>query len=123
MHLRLAVAAVCVLALPASAAPARDGGDRPEVRAAGTCGGGVKAKVKARARDGRLELELEVEHAPRGSAWRVTIAQEGRVVWRGRARAADGRFRVRRLLRDYAGADRLRVRASGPGGPAPRAGT
>jgi hypothetical protein len=117
-------AAVVVTALPAARPPAagarhgRDGRDgRDEVRVAGACGGGLTSRLRVKADDGALEVELEVEHARRGSAWRLTLVQEGRVVWRGRARADGGRrVRAERRLRDLAGADRIRAHASGPGG-------
>jgi hypothetical protein len=110
------------LALPAGAS-ARHGGDRDVVRAAGTCGGGVRSEIKLKADDGGIEAEVEVHQARRGSSWRVTLSQEGRVVWRGTARAgrSSGAFTVERRLRDLAGADRVSVRASGPRGVACRA--
>jgi hypothetical protein len=104
-------------------AAARHGGDRPEVRVAGTCGGGVQSELKLKSRDGGIEAELEVHQARGGSAWRVVIAQEGRVAWRGTVRAgsASRSFTLHRGLRDYAGADRVSVRAAGPGGVTCRA--
>jgi hypothetical protein len=94
------------------------GGDRDEARAQGTCGGGARIELKAKARDGAIEAEVEVDHARRGSRWRVTFSQEGRVVWRGarRAGSGSGSFEVERRLRDLSGADRISVRAAGPSG-------
>jgi hypothetical protein len=103
------------LGVPA-AASARHGEDGGEVRAAGTCGGGVRSELKLKARDGAIEAEVEVDHARRGSLWRLTLSQEGRVVWRGSVRARSGSLLVERRLRDLAGADRVSVRASGPRG-------
>jgi hypothetical protein len=106
-----------LLALGApAAASARHGDDGGEVRAAGTCGGGVRSELKLKARDGGIEAEIEVDHARRGSSWRLTLSQEGRVAWRGSVRARSGSFSVERRLRDLAGADRISVRASGPRG-------
>jgi hypothetical protein len=111
-----------LLALGApAAASARHGEDGDEVRAAGTCGGGVRSELKLKARDGAIEAEVEVDHARRGSLWRLTLSQEGRVVWRGSVRARSGSARVERRLRDLAGADRVSVRASGPRGVTCRA--
>jgi hypothetical protein len=104
-----------VLGVP-MAASARHGEDGGEARARGTCGGGVRSELKLKARDGGIEAEVEVDHARRGSSWRLTLSQEGRVVWRGTARARSGSFSVERRLRDLAGADRVSVRASGPRG-------
>lgn len=92
------------------------GGGDDRVRVDATCGGGVRGRLELRAEDGRIAARLDVDRAPRGSAWTVKIVQEGRVVWRGRATARRGSFRVRRTLRDFAGADRIGVRALGPRG-------
>jgi hypothetical protein len=116
------VIAIALLTVVPPVATAR-GGSHDEVRVAGTCGGGVRSELRVKADGGAIELELRVQRARRASAWRVTLVQEGRVVWRGSARAGggSGEFRVRRGLRDLAGADRLSVRASGPGGVSCRA--
>jgi hypothetical protein len=123
--LAVLLAAVVLLAVPV-AASARDGGGdgggrhggRAEVRASGTCSGRVRSRLKLKEDDGRIEAEFELDHARRGSAWRVTMVQEGRVVWRGTARAGggSGSFSLERRLRDYAGADGVSVRATGPSG-------
>jgi hypothetical protein len=108
---------------PGAALARHGGGDDREVRAAGTCGGGVHSELKVKARDGGLETEFELDHARSGSSWRVVVVQERRVVWRGSRRAggSSGSFTVSRGLRDLSGADRVSVRASGPGGVSCRA--
>jgi hypothetical protein len=118
----LVIAMALLILLPASAR-ARDGGRDGEVRVAGTCGGSVTSKLKVKSRDGGLEVEVEVEHARRASSWRLTLSQEGQVVWHGTARAGRSTrsVQVERRLRDLAGADRVSVRASGPGGMSCRA--
>jgi hypothetical protein len=94
------------------------GGDRAEVRGTGTCSGRVRSELKLKADDGQIEAEFELDHARGGSAWRVTVVQEGRVVWRGTAHAGrgSGSFSWERRLRDYVGADGISVRAAGPSG-------
>jgi hypothetical protein len=111
------------VALPVllAVALAHGGGGDDRVRVDATCGGGVRARLELRARDGAIEARLDADRAPRGSAWRITLSQEGRVAWRGRATARRGSFRVRRALTDLAGADRIGVRASGPRGLSCRA--
>jgi len=112
----LLISLLAALAVPAGAS-ARHGNDgRGEVRAAGTCGGSARSELELKARDGGIEAEFEVDHARRGSLWRLTFSQEGRVVWRGSARARSGSFSIERRLRNLAGADRVSVRASGPRG-------
>ena len=91
---------------------------------AGTCGAGATSKLKVKADDGALEVEFEVEHARRGSALARHARPGGtRRLARQRPRAGrgSGRFAVERRLRDLAGADRIGVRASGPGGVSCRA--
>jgi hypothetical protein len=116
------ISLLVALALPAVGASARGGDDdRDEVRVAGTCGGGARSELELKARDGVIEAEFEVDHARRGSLWRLTLSQEGRVVWRGSLRARSGSLEVERRLRNLAGADRVSVRASGPRGVTCRA--
>jgi hypothetical protein len=104
-----------LLALPSAASARRGGDDRPEVRVAGSCGGGAVSKLKLKARDGGIEVEFEVQRARASGVWRITIVQEGRVAWRGRARARSF-YQVERRIRDFPGADRVMVRGLGPRG-------
>lgn len=97
------------------------GGDDDRVRVEATCGGGVRARLELRAEDDRIEVRFDLDRAARNSAWRVTMTQEGRVAWRGKATARRGAFRVRRTVRDLSGADRVGVRALGPRGVSCRA--
>jgi hypothetical protein len=105
------------------AAPAFSGGGDGEARTRGTCGAGARIELRAKADHGAIAVEARVDHVRRGSRWRVTLTQEGRVAWRGTVRAggSSGSFRVRRGLDDLAGADRIGVRAAGPAGAACRA--
>jgi hypothetical protein len=110
-----------LLALP-STSDAKHGGGDDEVRTAGTCGGRASSELRLKADDGSIETRFEVRGARGGSAWRVVIVQERRVVWRGSVRPGGGRsFRVERELRDLDGADSISVRASGPRGVTCRA--
>ena len=110
------LAALLGIALWAAAADAAAAKD-PEVRVRATCGGAAEAKLKLESRDQTLEVEFELEHSRTAEGlWRVVVVHEGRVEWRGSARAHGGRFNVRRRLDDLPAADRVTVRASGPGG-------
>lgn len=114
-----ALTATAALLLAAGPADARRGGgdDRREVRASASCTGSATGKLKLKARDGGLETEFELQHARRGSTWRLTVVQEGRVVKRTTARASSlGRFARRYVLRDLAGADAVSVRAQATDG-------
>ena len=113
--------------LGAGPAFARDGGDgggrgggddRREVRTTGTCDRGATIRLRLRSRDGELRADVEIDHARRGSSWRLVLVQDRRVVWRGRARlgSASDSVEIERRLRDLPGADSVSARAWGPGG-------
>jgi hypothetical protein len=101
-----AVAALAaVLVTFASTAAARDGhGGRAAVRA-GSCSAASNWKLKAKADDGRLETEFEVDQNRNGKRWRVTISRNGSTAFRGirTTHAPSGSFEVRRLLAGGAG--------------------
>jgi hypothetical protein len=121
-YITVLLASAVLLGVPVAAA-ARGGGNGDRVRAAGTCGGGVRSEIKLKPDDGAIEAEFEVHQARGGSAWRVVMVQEGRVVWRATVRTAraTGAFTVARRLRDLPGADRVSIRAAGPQGVSCRA--
>jgi hypothetical protein len=122
MRLLSTLILLVALALPASAAAKGGGGggggddNRQEIRVAGTCGRGATAKLRLRSRDGAIRVQFEVEHTRSRVSWRVSIVQERRVAWRGRARTSLGQFEVERRLNDLPGADRVNVRAVAPHG-------
>jgi hypothetical protein len=110
-----------LLAAPA-ASQARHGGDDGDVRASGTCAGPAVSELRLRSDDGSIEARFEARGVRRGTAWRVVVVQERRVVWRGTIRARrGGSVRVERRLADLSGADGVSVRASGPQGVTCRA--
>lgn len=110
----LALAAVLVLLLPASAL-ARRGSD--EVRVSGTCGRGAAVELRAREHHGAIEVELRVRRGRNRERWSVVLVHERRVAVRTTVRTRSGSgLRVRRDLPNYAGADQITARASGPRG-------
>ena len=84
----------------------------------GKCGGGVHSKLSVWAEKERLiGASFTLTGAEPGASWRVVVVHEGHVTWRGKARVgADGTLKVKRRMDDYPGADRVAVRAYGPGG-------
>jgi hypothetical protein len=66
----------------------------------GKCTASSHWKLKAKADDGRIETEFEVDQNRVGKRWRVTIARNGATVFRGirTTVAPSGSFAVRRLL-------------------------
>jgi len=93
------------------------GGDSKDVRVTGTCGKGATSKLRLEAKGAAIRVEFEVDHNRAGD-WRVVLVHERRVVWRGRARtrSGSGAFRIRRSIPNFAGADQVKARASGPRG-------
>ena len=112
----LALLALVVLG-PASALARGGGGNRPEVRASGTCGRGASSNIKIKGRDGGLEVEFEV-HSRRGQRWRVVLVHERRLAARGhaRTRGRSSSFSFERRMRDFGGPDFVLGRAYGPRG-------
>jgi hypothetical protein len=97
------------VALPASAA-----GD--DVRTNGSCSANAVWKLKAKADDGRLEVEGEVDVNRNGQQWAWKIVRNGTVVKHGRAttRGPSGSFSVQRKIGNPGGSDRIGWRAKNP---------
>ncbi len=112
--------ALLALALAPTSALARHGGGGgdDEARVSADCGRGASAELRVRAHHGALEVEYRVRRGRSGERWSVALVHERRVAWRGRAETGSGDdgFRVRRTLPDFAGADEITARASGPHG-------
>lgn len=88
-------AASSSLAAPAAA---RDD-DRREVRIQGSCSGRSDWKLSAKARDGGLEVEFEVESTRgRRPPWRISVARDGVQIAEGvrRPSARTGELRIER---------------------------
>jgi hypothetical protein len=108
----LALAVLTAAAFAASAALA-SGGDR-EVIKSGSCSGNATWKLKAKADDGRIETEFEVDQNRVGRKWRVIIKQNGivRADVIKTTQAPSGSFEVRRLLPNMAGSDFIVAKAT-----------
>ena len=123
MRLRLArvplviAAAACAAALaaPVQAAPADD--DDREARVTGACSRTSEIRLRVRADDRTLRVELRIDTRRRGAPWSVVLLHERRIAFRGvvRTTRSSGSARLRRTVRDLFGRDTLVVRASGPG--------
>ncbi len=103
---RLIVSAALTTALVCGAAPAALAKD-PEVRASGSCSARADWKLKAKADDGRLEVEFEVDSNRARQLWSWSMRDNGVRVAYGTARttAPSGSFSVERRIRDRAGRD------------------
>lgn len=104
-----ALTAATVTALGAS--PATAGDDR--VTRTGSCSGSTDWKVKAKTRDGRIELEGEVDSNRNGQVWSWKVKHNGTVSAQGQAttHAPSGSFSVERSMVNLAGTDNFVFRA------------
>ncbi|GAB3072878.1 hypothetical protein [Phycicoccus sp. Root563] len=85
-----------------------------DVRASGTCSKGSVWKLKAKADDGRIQTELEVDSNRVGQAWSVRLSDNGVLLWSGKRTtvAPSGSFTLGRLVANRAGTDRIRATAT-----------
>ena len=108
-----------------SAAPAAAAGDddRSERAVHGTCSGSSTARLRLRAEDGRIRIELRLDARPRSGSWQVVLLHERRLVSRTAVRAASGggRIELRWTVADWTGTDTIVLRATGPRNEACRA--
>jgi len=103
----LLVGALAVV--PASPVAARDG----DVVRTGNCSAATDWKLKAGHRDGRIEVEFEVDSNRNGQTWRVRILDNTVLRFSGTrvTRAPSGSFSVERTIRNMAGRDSIVARA------------
>ncbi|NHA68309.1 hypothetical protein [Phycicoccus flavus] len=113
---RLAAAAAASALLVTAVAPAGSAKDL-EVRSSGACSAGATWKLTAKADDGRVEVELEVDSGRRGQTWAWSLADNGVRVRSGSATttAPSGSFTVERRIPDRAGSDTVTARATHAG--------
>ena len=92
------------------ASPAQAGS---EVRRSGSCSASADWKMKAKIRDGRIELESEVDSNKNGQVWRWRIKHNGSLSASGRSttKAPSGSFSFTRKMVNLSGTDRFVFRA------------
>jgi hypothetical protein len=107
------IAATTLAVLGGSPAHAGDDRDDREVIRHGSCSGSTDWKMKAKADDGRIEVESEIDSNRNGQIWRWTLRHDGKVAADGRSttRGRSGSFEVERKARNTAGTDAFRFRA------------
>ena len=96
----------------ATSAVASSGHDDRVIRT-GSCSGSADWKLKAKADDGRIEVEWEVDSNRSGQTWRVRVRDDGDLVVKTRATTggASGSFSVERRIGNRAGGDSIVARA------------
>ena len=95
-----------------AAVPASAGGDREVIRR-GSCSGSTDWKYKAKADDGRIEVEYEVDQNRSGDRWKVRLFHDGNRFFKGTrvTGGASGSFDIERKVNNHQGVDRFRARA------------
>jgi hypothetical protein len=118
MVTRTALAAVTVAALTlpvglVAPAVASHGGGGGDVRTSGGCSGSAHWKLKAKADDGRIEVEGEIDSNVSGQSWSWKLKHNGSVSARGTDKTSgpSGSFEVRRRMANLAGTDHFVFRA------------
>jgi hypothetical protein len=107
----LAVPALALSVLAPVPAFASGGGDAH--RNAGSCSGSTDWKIKAKADNGRIEVEAEIDSNQVGQTWAWNLKDNGVVVAKGSSTTggASGSFSVHRRPSDAAGTDHFVFRA------------
>ncbi len=120
----LAFAMLLALGAPLTAR-ADDDDDRDDVRVERPCTARSTIRLRVRTLDDAdaLRIDFTVRTRRRGTAWRVVVVHERRIVWRARARtgSSSGAFSRRLTRPEWDGRDTVTVRALGPGGEVCRA--
>lgn len=112
---RLAIVALLATSIPALTAPAHaDDDDDNRIERSGSCSNGAEWKIKAKANDGRIEVEAEIDTNTAGESWGWVLKHNGSVAERGTSRttARSGSFAVERKIANAAGVDSFRFRAT-----------
>ena len=105
---------ICALALSALVAPAATlakSGDA--VIKVASCSLNSTGKLKAKADNGRLEVEFEVDQNRTNRLWNIRVWDDGQRVFTGARRtvAPSGSFTLRLLIPNRAGVDTIGARA------------
>ena len=93
--------------------PAQAKGSDYRVVKTGSCSSYGTWKLKAKADDGRIEVELEIDTNRDGQTFDTTLRRDGALVWSGSrtTRAPSGSFSVERRISNSAGDDVIVGRA------------
>ena len=80
-----------------------------DVQQNGSCSSGSRWKLKAKQRNGRIEIEFEVDQNRSGVLWGYAIRRNGKRVAKGTrtTRGRSGSFTVERRIADPAGTDTI----------------
>ena len=108
----LTLTTLTLAGLAVSAAPASAGGDDANQRS-GSCSAGTDWKIKAKADDGRIEVEAEIDSNKVGQTWTWKLKDNGAVIASGSSttQGPSGSFGVERRPANKSGTDHFVFRA------------
>ncbi|PUA78978.1 hypothetical protein [Nocardioides currus] len=106
-HLACLTLLVAGLGAPVAAHAHDD--DRVERR--GSCRGDGDWRIRVEPDDGRLEVDVEIDHVRGGQRWSWVLTHNGTLSARGTSRGRGGSYEVKRQTVDAAGVDTFRFRA------------
>ena len=86
---------------------------KDDARARGNCSRSADWELRAKTRDGRLEVRFEIDTNRRGQQWIYTIRSDGTLTATGKrtTSSSGGSFRVQRTLTDPPGTTRVTATA------------
>lgn len=89
------------------------GGSAAQIKT-GSCSAASDWKLKAKADDGMIEVEFEVDSNVVGQNWHVTVLKNGNAIFTGNktTKAPSGSFTVAKRTPNPAGADMVKGRAT-----------
>jgi hypothetical protein len=107
----LSITAGLAFAMTVPAQASHGGGG---VEHSGQCSAGSVWKLKAKADDGQIEVEAEIDSNVVGQVWKWKISDNGTAVAKGTSttQAPSGSFSVNRLVANQAGDDKFVLKAS-----------
>jgi hypothetical protein len=78
---------------------------------------------RLRAEDGRIRIDVELEHRRQRGPWMLVVLHERRIIARTTlpSKTTASALQLRRTVADWFGSDTVMTRASGPGGEQCRA--
>ena len=113
------LAGAMVLAVPVAASASHGNGltsGGGGVKASGKCSAASTWKLKAKADNGRIELEFEVDSNVIGQTWNVVLTDNGTRVFKGTkiTQGPSGSFTVHKRIANQAGTDKIGGKATNP---------
>ncbi len=111
---RIVAAGVLTLAVVGAGATSAEAKGREVIRTGGCDNSSAVWKLKAKADNGKIEVEFEVDSNKVGQTWSVRMGDNGHRFYTGTrtTKAPSGSFSVARVISNRVGTDQIRARAT-----------